>query len=99
MSPEDYQQAIDLTPEQKRAFSSLKRAVTRCRQANVYFYQVLDTLNALNGNNVQSVITDEDAQSRGFTRDHPSCLAFLDYPHVETTGAFADDAHFIVLHP
>lgn len=93
---EEYQEAIDLNPEQKKAFAALKRAVKRCRDANVYFYQNLEHLGALNGDNVETVLTDEDVPY-GNDGGHPACLQDKDFPSVDTVCSFADDNHFIKL--
>lgn len=93
-----YQDKIALNAKQSKAFASLERAIAKCKQVNIYFYQSLDMLGALNGDNVRSVSTDSDSEFILATSDHPACLQFKDYPSVETTCSFADDNHFIILH-
>ena len=93
-----YQQAIELTPEQVKAFSSLKRAVGKCRRANILFYQCLETLGGINGNNVKSICGDSDIEFRGLDSESPNCLQFKLYPSVVTECSFADDNHFVLLH-
>lgn len=92
---EEYQEAIELTPEQVKAFAALKRAVTRCRKTNIFFYQVLSSLGALNGNNVHDI---GDDCYRGGDIEDPHCMQYLQYPTVETECSFADDNHFVFLH-
>lgn len=88
---EEYQEAIKLNPVQARAFAALKKAFKSCRKANIYFYQNMQTLGALNGNNVKRV-------DEGGDIDAPNCLQFKDYPTIQSEHAFADDTHYITLH-
>ena len=88
---EEYQEAIELTPEQARAFNALERAFKRCRKEKIRFYQNLETLAALNGHNVKAV-------DEGCEHDAPNCLQFKDYPTVESECSFADDAHYVTLY-
>lgn len=92
MTEDDYQDAIDLTHKQELAFNALVRAVKRCESENIYFYQCLEKLNALNGNNVLAVTDD------GGDFDSPNCLQALGCPSVETACSFADDSHYVELH-
>ncbi len=89
-SEEDYQNAIVLTHKQELAFNSLMRAAKRCEKENVYFYQVLDTLGALNGDNVAIV-------REGGENNAPNCLQFKHYPSFRLTDGWADDSHYIEL--
>jgi len=95
LTEEDYQRAIELTSEQEKAFASLQRAVLKCKKANIFFYQCLKKLGALNGNNVSGISDDEDYRGRSAT--HPSCLQYKSYPIVEITDSWADDNHYIEL--
>ena len=88
-----YQELIELTPEQKKAWTQLVRAVNRCKKEKIYFYQNLDSLGGLNGRNVAEVV--DGLNTRG---DAPNCLQYLDYPTVKTSCSFADDDHFVILH-
>ena len=96
LTEDDYQDAIDLNYEQALAFAALRRAVKRCRDTNIYFYQCLDTLGALNGDNVSSVICNEDHPD-GNNAEAPDCLQCKHFPSVTTDCSFADDNHFVVL--
>ncbi len=87
---EEVQEKIDLTPEQEKAFNALIRAVKRCEKENIYFYQVLEKLGALNGHNVLAVGDDLDYSD-------PTNLQRLLYPVVGLTDAWADDTHFVKL--
>ena len=87
---QEYQDAIDLTPEQVKAFTALKKAVTRCEKENIYFYQNLETLHALNGNNVRTIEIGGDSLA-------PNCLQYKFYPGIMITCSFADDNHYVVL--
>ena len=90
LSQDDVQELIELTPKQRKAWDSLVRAVKRCRREGVYFYQVLDTTGALNGNNVFDVCDD-------LKYEDPRCLQNLLFPRVKITDSWADDTHFVVL--
>ncbi len=91
MDKEFVQEKIDLTPEQEKAFRSLERAVKKCRKANIYFYQVLETLGALNGHNVAKIDNIENHRNInwGDSRD----LNNLAYPYVKTADSWADGTH------
>ncbi len=73
----------------------MARAVRKCKKENIYFYQCLESLGGLNGNNVLDIQTDVE-NPKGESLD-PNCLQFLSYPEVKTDCSFADDNHFIVL--
>ena len=94
---DEYQKLIDLTLEQEKAFKSLRRAIKKCEKANIYFYQCLEHLGALNGDNVKCVEADSDSEHMYKTSDSPDCLQFKYYPTVTTACSFADDNHFIRL--
>lgn len=83
----------ELTPEQKKAFNALKRAVKKCQDANVYFYQVLSTTHAMNGNVVVSV-----EEGRGI--EAPGGMINTDELYMDSvsiTDSWADDTHYVVL--
>ena len=96
LTSDDYQDAIDLNRKQELAFNALIRSVKRCEKENIYFYQCMETLNALNGNNVERVICDTDHPD-GNNSAAPDCLQDKDFPSVNTECSFADDNHFIIL--
>lgn len=93
------QEKIDLTPEQKKAFTALKKAINRCTKTGIYFYQVLESLGALNGKYIKAIRLEDDkcigVPEQVYVDER--CLNFLDYPSVDTTGSFADDDHYIQL--
>ena len=97
---EEYQEAIELNPEQNKAFKALERAVKKCKESNIYFYMVLDSLGALNGDNVDKV---EDHDGIAFSNHSnkgcgaPDCLQYKSFPFINVTDAWADDDHFIIL--
>jgi len=93
---EFYQAAIELTTAQAKAFVALQRAVKACEKANVFFYQNLESLGALNGNNVHSVGCSDDFS--GHDIDSPNCLQYKSFPTVRTACSYADDNHFLLLH-
>lgn len=43
---------ITMTDRQEKAFKTLQRAVKRCQKENVLFYQVIDTITGMNGDNI-----------------------------------------------
>ena len=100
MTQDEVQELIDLNPAQKKAFNSLIRAVNKCRKENVYFYQVLESLHALNGDNVDAVVCPDDLLYKGCNtsgHDEERNLQFLSFPTIDTTCSFADDTHYVVL--
>ena len=92
---EYYQSKIDLNPEQKKAWAALVLAVNRCKKEKIYFYQMLESLSGLNGNNVKTI--DTDVEHKNGSALDSDCLQNLDYPSVNTADSFADDNHFVVL--
>lgn len=83
----------ELTAEQQKAFESLKRALKKCEKANIYWYQNLETLYALNGNVVYAVepsLCTEIPEGAFPTEDFGYINA------VKTTCSFADDTHYVV---
>ncbi len=87
----DYQEAINLNEEQKKAWKQLVRAINKCKKEHIFFYQCLEDLGGLNGNNVSTIGID----SGDYGDDN--CLQGLSYPRVETSCSFADDNHFVIL--
>lgn len=82
-----------LTEEQEKAWKSLKRALKKCRDANIYWYQVLDSLQPLNGEIVETVVV-----GRGEIDGRQSIRADeVAGDAVTISCSFADDAHYIVL--
>ena len=105
LTQEEVQEKINLTPKQKKAFDSFIRAVKRCKKENIYFYQVLESVGALNGNNVDSVDEEEYYFMMYPEKRRPSvdeefdstCLHNLDYPEINITCSWADDTHYVKL--
>jgi hypothetical protein len=89
------QELIDLTPKQKKAFAGLIRAVKRCYKENVFFYQVLERIGGLNGNNIDDIMTDVEYPDSDYF--DPICLQGLEYPCINIVCSFADDNHFVKL--
>ena len=95
------QSKIELTPDQRKAWTQLVRAINRCKKENVFFYQVLETLNGLNGHNVRTVRCCNDKRLSGSIEqvyEDDRRLDFYDYPSVDTTCSFADDTHYVEFH-
>lgn len=82
------QELIDLTPEQKKAWKRLEKAVKDFRAAGGRFYSVLDTLSGCNGEHVYCI--DEGG-------DHHTASVYM--PSIDSPGftSFADDWHGITL--
>ena len=78
----------ELTKEQKKAFKKLKAAYNNCIDSGVFFHQVLSSLYALNGNNIEDI---DDNSSNGF------CIQYMDLPSMSITAAWADDTHYVHL--
>jgi hypothetical protein len=91
---EDYDRAIELTPEQKKAWKKFEEAVKGLRKTNVYIYQMLAKIGGLNGDHVERVT---DASQVANPLLHPGCLQYLDYPGIEVSDAWADDSHVVIL--
>jgi len=88
------QESVTLTKEQSRAFNRLKKAVKACNDSNVYFYQVLDKVNALNGDNVEDV---DNLEYTNIEYEDERNLQYLSYPSVIMACGFADDTHVVIL--
>ncbi len=94
---EYYQGKIDLTPEQKKAWTQLVKAINKCRKEKIYFYQNLEHLHGLNGKNVRTVVGSNDF--RVTPADESRCFHNgLSAPYVKTVCSFADDDHYVFLH-
>jgi hypothetical protein len=96
----DYQKAIDLTEEQEKAWKSLERAIKKCKKENIYFYQVLDSIGGLNGDNVLTIYDDcqKLISSHYKFNDDENCLnCTLDYPSISVVSGWADDCHYVRL--
>jgi len=93
---EELQEAITLTVEQESAWKYLERAVKKCKAANIYFYHVLETLGALNGDNVDKIICTEcDPDFDILIDENANSLQQLVYPTLQISESFADDTHWV----
>lgn len=92
---EDVERLCELNKEQRIAFNSLQCAYAKCEKANILFHQVLDTLEAYNGNNIDK-ITDEDING-SVNGESIYCTQTLGAPSLKTANAWADDNHFVHL--
>lgn len=83
-----------LTPEQEKAFRALARAHKKCQKLNIKFYTVLETIHALNGNEIKKVLTDDDidADAKHSVGDYVDLSHFI-FDH--GFSGFSDDEHFI----
>lgn len=90
---EDIEDLIELNHEQSKAFKRLQRAVRDCRKLNVYFYQNLETIYGLNGDNVKSIV---GAEETDFEDSGVRNIGNYLMPEVRTTDSFADDQHHVL---
>ncbi len=98
MDVDNIQEMINLTESQEKAFNSLKRAVKKCEESNIFFYHVLETLGALNGDNVESiVVTEGDLSFDPLEHTDDNSLDVLLYPTLQISESFADDSHWVIL--
>lgn len=103
LTAEDVQELICLTPRQQKAWDGLVKAVKLCKKEKIWFYQVLETLSGLNGNNVKDVRCEEDRildNVPDFMFDYDTrCLngGVSVFNGIYITCSFADDNHFIQL--
>lgn len=84
----------ELTDEQEKAWKSFKRAVAKCKKANVFFYQVLETSYPLNGNVVVEI---DDHCGKDLPDGAWDLSMECASDGVDTTSSFADDAHHAIL--
>lgn len=92
---DEIQEKIELTPTQEKTFNSLIRAIKRCEKEKIAFYQVLNTLGALNGHNVIKVEDCIDRPDKDHRNFEPTILHWLDFPTIKISDAWADDTHFV----
>lgn len=79
---------LTLTKEQKSAISSLKRAFTKCKKANIYFHNCYGRLIAYDGNIVD--IVDDDI-------DNLPCYEGESLTLPYRLDSWADDNHYVHL--
>lgn len=82
---------LELNPEQQKAWESLTIALKKCEKTNICFYSVLDSLHALNGNNVRRV--HDDPKIGGVNLN----FELLPSITIKGFGSWADDTHFVEL--
>jgi hypothetical protein len=97
MTQDDYQEAIELTRDQQQAFKAFERAYKKCVNSGIYFYQVLDSICALNGNNVLGIEDRAELKSDGHKLSDESNLNYLNYPEFTAFSGWADDTHYVKL--
>jgi len=86
MDKETANSLCELTNEQKKAFINLKKAYKRCLNSGIFFHQILDTLEAFNGNNVLTV---DDTPDNGY------CIQTLNIDYMKIVCGWADDDHYV----
>lgn len=82
----------ELNSEQLKAFKKLQRAYRDCLHKNIYFHQILDSLQAFNGNNVEMV---DDTDVLQMDSRSPFCIQSILIPIMKITSSWADDDHFV----
>jgi len=84
---------ITLDEDQIKAYKSLKRALKKCRDAEILFYQLLHRLHLLNGRLIGSVGVDTHIVPEKIQVNNVCDMSY----DVITTEAFADDdaMHFV----
>jgi len=75
-----------LDEKQTKAFINLKKAYNKCLKSGIYFHQVLETLQAYNGNNISDI---NDNPEEGF------CTQKLSINSMKITSGWADDNHYV----
>ena len=87
-----------LNKAQRSAWNSMKRAYKKCLDANICFYQNLETLYALNGNYIESVVSPtHDPSHRDDIADDLEINGEYDCDGISIGCSFADDTHYAVL--
>ena len=87
MTPQDL---IDMTPEQKRAFNRIKRAVADFIAAGGRLYTVTHTVHGMNGEYVQSILSESESGGHIDTQEL-RIDSFVDHGF----SGMADDTHMI----
>jgi hypothetical protein len=86
-----YKDPTELTDEQKKAVTQLRRAFSAAKRANIYFYNVLGDIMALNGSVVDVVYSEDDRR-----RSDCSLREFSIAESVAKINCeFADDEHYV----
>lgn len=89
MSKFDQYNVSKLSDSQAKAFKSLQRAFKKCKKENILFYTVLETVHALNGNEVSVV---HDSINGNEISD---CIDLSNYIIDEGLAGWADDTHYV----
>lgn len=83
---------IDLTPEQKKAFSKLKAAYKACEKAGIYFANCYGSLQAYDSALVEDY-NGENGENSVEADEYRSMYSF------NIAGEWADDHHYLRLTP
>jgi hypothetical protein len=91
---------LKLTADQEKAFKSLERAYKKCKKSGIEFYTVLETVYALNGDELVTIHCDPILTNGNYT----GCDVNLQYIHLQNPclvdigfSGFADDTHYAEL--
>ena len=85
-----------LNKAQRSAWNSMKRAHKKCLDANICFYQNLETLYAINGDYIESVVSPANYDVNAFA-DDLDINGEHDRDGINIGSSFADDTHYAVL--
>lgn len=87
---------ISLTEEQRKAFESLKRAYKKCKKSGIKFHIVLETMYAVNGDDVGRIVHDcQDVDHNGLPEFDDTFDTFNSISDHDFVG-FSDDTHYVV---
>lgn len=88
----DDEQYSTLNGEQVKAFKSMKRALEKCKAANVKFYTVLETIYFVNGDEIDEIWEPEIGSHGGV--EVSQCIDLHSHTLADNGFVgFADDTH------
>jgi len=99
------EQDIDygLTPQQKKVFNRLQRAITACEEANIYLYDDYGTLSGINGKVCQKTLMTGEGYEQMLNRNDEPWVYLNEFVpsriKSENLSPNADDSMIIVLSP
>lgn len=93
LTKDEVQERIELTTDQQKAWKQFERAVKRCKDTGIRFYQVLDSVGALDGRQIRTIDNAENTVHDGFGPRGFNCLS---YPYIQLTDSWDDDPHVVI---
>ena len=94
LTKDQVQRAINLKPNQLKAWRAFERAVKGLKKNNVELYQVLHHVSGLNGDHIKSI---ENSEYTSLDYKDPGNLQNLSYPTIDFVDGWADDTHIVIL--